>query len=340
MTSQNDRFARRLRHLLLSSASAGALLAMGAVPGEAQGVAPGTFVSLEGGAACTFGDEIGFPTGPIPGGNFNLVNNVSDLQTGNDRCGWTGRIGLGVQGQGVAFGIGDYMGLFVRHRDLKENSDEANLLVNARFGAGAYFPNYRGIIESEYDESQTVVDFEIGRDVGIGGASARAIAGVRYARFTSDSLTTSGSLQNAGYVYAVTVDSGSTFDGAGPRLGLSASVPLGEALSVLLSGSGSYLYGRRKAETETIVFSGIPLSMRNSDMFEDGDNTWVFNIEGEAALSLLPFGAGNGQLDIGVRAELWDDIGVDHAMAVGGGNELERHNWGPFARFTTNLTRR
>jgi hypothetical protein len=101
-----------------------------------------------------------------------------------------------------------------------------------------------------------------------------------------------------------------------------------------LAGSASALYGSRDTRTTSVVFSQFS-NTSTTRTTENDDRGWAKNVEGEAALT-FGLGPGSGQLDLGVRVEAWFDQSKDYATASG--KELDRHNWGPFARYTINVS--
>ncbi|MGH1419120.1 MAG: Lpg1974 family pore-forming outer membrane protein [Hyphomicrobiaceae bacterium] len=330
-------------------------------PANAQSV-PGTYFSIEGGGACGFGDELGVPSGDVtafsqsvntPFGLYaitqGLTNISSALELGNGGCGWTGRVGLESKGGGL-FRLGDSWGLFVRHSDINSDNETASatsaffneFTLNGTNLFRAVAPiQLSGVFAGEYEEKRTVVDFEVGQDIGIGGGSkTRVFGGVRYAHFKAETNlnTTSGNgfgTPTYANIIPVGIDSESKFQGAGPRIGVQTTFPISSRIGLSLGASGSILWGRQKVETTVNgAFLNLPTTRTN---FKDSDTTWVGNVEGEAALNFEPFGRGMGQLDIGVRAEGWFRQSEDYAEAVGGGDKQDRHNWGPFGRFTMKI---
>lgn len=327
--------------LLLASVSVSALVL--SAPAVAQDV-PGIFVSIEGGAAKAFGDDIGFTQDPLPFsfGNF-LFNNRSDLKLTDDEWGWTGRIGFGQQAPGAFFGMSNSWAIFVRHTDFRSQNSTGTLTSDASFyltsdGSvyGGIFPNYTGPVAGSFDEKRTVVDFEVGQDIGIGapGLKVGVFGGVRYARFKSDSSISGTITGSYALYYNVALNTDSEFNGVGPRIGVQTTIPLGANIGFALAGSASALYGSRDTRTTSVIFDSF-FGVTTTTTSKNDERTWVKNVEAEAALT-FGLGPGSGELDLGVRGEAWFDQSVDYATASG--RELDRNNWGPFARYKLNLS--
>jgi hypothetical protein len=136
---------------------------------------PSWFFLAEGGGACAT-SNIAVRSPFVPSVNLAHVGNA---------CGWTARVGFGQEHTALFGGMADYWGVFVRYTRITDNAP-----VNGVFGtAFPGFPNlyaYNLSANTGFDERRTVIDFEAGRDIGIGDASKlRAIAGLRYAHYSN-----------------------------------------------------------------------------------------------------------------------------------------------------------
>lgn len=339
-----------LRTALLASASALALsfglpTAGLAADLKGDGMAPppprpAFFVSLEGGNTCVTSDGQSFQ------GFLSATAGIDTSVTvnGNDCNGWTGRVGIGQEGKGILGGHFDYWGVFVRYSDFGTRK-------GSKSGASpAYY--YYGLSETNTASTsadRTVIDFEVGRDVGVGAtahgnATWRIFGGLRYARFDSTTRM-NGALTFSGYYYSYTYRSSvvdkSSFDGFGPRIGMSFKVPFGRGWGLTATGSASVLFGERTTNISAVdVFGGTYAQRFSSD-------DHVVNFEGEAGVYFSPFGP-RSELVLGARAEHWADqiitsrtivpvTGIGAAFIDPAKRELDHTNWGLFARMKIKL---
>jgi len=162
-------------------------------------------------------------------------------------------------------------------------------IVNQYYGAEYAARFYRTPVEwsdatAKNREEHTVVDFAVGRDVGLGNSFSHSTvsAGIRYADFQSTTNSTLRTLANIDlrpgwffnkypethHVYEQNIDAEREFKGAGPAVSWEASLPLmqtNDAGHVQLDWTvtGGALFGKQKTTqtgTETERFySGNPL---------------------------------------------------------------------------------
>lgn len=283
---------------------------------------PALFVSLEGGAACQFGDTINAaPALDWVAGLHNFAVTANNYKFGEGECGLTGRIGIGEENIKAFGGLFNYWGVFVRETDFRNDRFKAS-------GAAYYIsdPTYsgQGSANGNYKEKRTVVDFEIGRDIGIGsrGEDLRVFGGLRYARFKGNARIegTYVYYDPAPHDYPFSAQHRFEFDGVGPRIGLTARVPLQGGFGILFTGAAAVLYGDRTTKFQFDVPGFI------SGALKDTNRGWVTNLEGEAGLTFAF--APSAELVAGVRAEGWFDQ-ISSGTAV---DSADRNNWGPFAR--------
>jgi hypothetical protein len=280
---------------------------------------PALFLSLEGGAACQFGQEINAaPALDFVAGLHDFTVTSSNYKFGGNECGWTGRIGIGQDNLNAFGGLLDYWGVFVRQTDFGKDRFSAS-------GAAFYTPDPtyygQGSADGTYKEKRTVVDFEVGQDIGI-GSGTRIFGGLRYARFRGDARIdgTYVYYDPTPYTYAFSANHKFEFSGIGPRIGLAARVPLQGCFGLLFMGSASALYGDRVTKFQFSVpgFSAGGL--------KETDTGWVTNLEGETGLTFAV--SPSAELVAGVRVEAWFDQ-IASGTAV---NSADRDNWGPFGR--------
>jgi hypothetical protein len=290
---------------------------------------PVWFFSAEGGAACST-SNVGVRSQFVPG---------VDLAHLGNGCGWTTRVGFGQENTALFGGMADYWGVFVRYTRIQDSAP-----VNGTFGT--FFPGFRNLYpysfnaNSGFDERRTVIDFEAGRDIGIGdGSKLRALAGLRYAHYSSDTNVLGSA--SAGGTAAVNFFTKQQFDGFGPRVGFSYRRPFVGMVDLTAEGSAAGLWGRFKTNVnDNLNFTGAPYSISG----QESHNGWVGNLEGSIALAYAPYGPRGWDVSLGVRAEDWfgqidtntltastANSTPQRPVSVSGQRE-DRFNWGPFLR--------
>jgi Legionella pneumophila major outer membrane protein precursor len=290
---------------------------------------PTWFFSAEGGAACS-GSNIAAHSRFVPGVDLGHVGNA---------CGWTARVGFGQEHTALFGGMADYWGVFVRYTRIQDSAP-----VNGTFGT--FFPGFTNLYSysfsanTGFDERRTVIDFEAGRDIGIGdGSKLRAIGGLRFAHYSGDTNVL-GSAQQ----YAVNFFTNEKFDGFGPRIGFSYRRPFVGMIELIADGSAAGLWGRFKTNINDTLNGNGPYSISGGES-HDG---WVGNLEGSIALAYAPYGPRGWDVSLGVRAEDWfgqieTNTFSASSNSTGGtpslrgpvsisGQRDDRFNWGPFLR--------
>jgi hypothetical protein len=291
---------------------------------------PTWFFSAEGGGACSSG-SIAVRSPFVPGADLAHVGNA---------CGWTARLGFGQEHTALFGGMADYWGLFVRYTRITDSAP-ANSQIQVLFPAFPNFYPYGFNANTGFDEHRTVIDFEAGRDIGIGDDSkVRAMAGLRFAHYSSETSVVGSTVP--GGRYAANFFTQQQFNGAGPRIGLSYRRPLLGLIDLTAEGSAAELWGRYKTNIND-TFNGVgPYSIAGGQS-HDG---WVGNVEGSIALAYAPYGPRGWEASLGIRGEAWfNQIDTDtfsasssaHSGSSVGtalvtGQREDRFNWGPFAR--------
>ncbi|MGN6750113.1 MAG: Lpg1974 family pore-forming outer membrane protein [Xanthobacteraceae bacterium] len=286
---------------------------------------PTWFFSAEGGAACS-NSNVAVRSRFVPG---------ADLAHLGSDCGWTTRLGFGQEHTALFGGMADYWGVFVRYTRIQDSAP-----VNGVFGT--FFPGFAPLYaynfnaNAGFDEKRTVIDFEAGRDIGIGdGSKLRAIAGLRFAHYSSD--TTLLGLANG---FTANFFTKQQFDGLGPRLGFSYRRPLVGMVELAAEGSAAALWGRFKTSVnDSLCCAAYSISGQESH------NGWVGNLEGSIALAYAPYGPRGWDVSLGIRAEDWfgqidtstfsasstKQSTPEGPLSISGQRE-DRFNWGPFLR--------
>ncbi len=155
---------------------------------------------------------------------------------------------------------------------------------------------YGAVLNVDKKERLTYLDFEVGRDVGLGadGPALTLVGGLRVASFKSKE-TVAGTFAIYTPLAAVPIISGPItasvrrkFTGFGPRLGLEANVPMNEVLSLKMEAAGALLFGKRKVT----AVDGI------GNVFSRSKSAVIPNLEASVGLALKPDGS-NIQLTLG-----------------------------------------
>ncbi len=300
--------SREVRKALLATGSVAALaLAMGQQARAQAPVMPAWWVSLEGGYQFVNGDAIDLP---VMGTRVSL--SPDDGLTGRlhfggklDTTGWTGAVG-------------------VTYGKSKTDNFSSNLGYSGEYAVFDGLSSY-GMVKAEYDEWRLMLDFEIGRDVGLGGsASARVFGGVRFAKFDGHGHGMADYYYNGEY-YNLNGSTDHSFTGVGPRAGIDAWVPIAPNLDLDVSAAGAVLFGRRKLSyTVSYYYAGPSYSDSETD------SATVPNVEASAALtySVTP----NFKISGGYRVEqFWN---VMPTVESGGIKDDNRLFHGPFLRLT------
>jgi hypothetical protein len=288
---------------------------------------PTWFFSAEGGAACSSGN-IAVHSSFVPRADLAHVGNA---------CGWTTRLGFGQEHTALFGGMADYWGVFVRYTRIQDSAP-----VNGQFGT--FFPGFANLYpytfraNTGFDERRTVIDFEAGRDIGIGdGSKLRAMAGLRFAQY-SDKTNVLGSAQQ----YAVNFFTKQQFDGIGPRIGFSYRRPVLGVIEVVGEGAAAGLWGRFKTNINDTLNGGGAYSIVGGE----SHNGWVGNLEGSIALAYAPYGPRGWDVSLGIRGEAWfsqidtnafnaastSNHATPQAPVAVSGQREDRFNWGPFLR--------
>lgn len=305
---------------------------------SAQQLPPGLTLTLEGGTACGIAGGMRAESGTQIGASFPALASAT---LGDNHCGWLGRIGLSQSQRGMLGGLVDSWGLFWREQRIPGDVGTVTPL-------DPFLGRYRNAFTADTAERRTVIDFEIGKDLGVGD-SLRVVGGLRYARFDGKTalsgIYTDTNFPNLPYFFNAGIRT--TFDGFGPRLGLTGRLPLGAGLSLVLDGYGSALHGERKTTISAVHGIGSATGATPADATAS-DSGWLLNLEGEAALAMPLFGPST-ELQLGVRGESWfnQTVGAkagpdcDNAGSktvgctrLGAG---DRHGLAPFARLMVKL---
>ena len=267
-----------------------------------------------------------------------------DLAHVGNACGWTTRLGFGQENTALFGGMADYWGVFVRYTRIQDSAPVNGVFQTFFPGFTPLYP-YNFSANTGFDERRTVIDFEAGRDIGIGdGSKLRALAGLRFAHYSSETTVLGPAV--AGGTAEANFFTKQQFDGLGPRIGFSYRRPFLGMVELTADGSAAGLWGRFKTNVnDSLDFTGAPYSISGSE----SHNGWVGNLEGSIALAYAPYGPRGWDVSLGVRAEDWfgqidtntftassananaNPIHAAGPVSVSGQRE-DRFNWGPFLR--------
>jgi hypothetical protein len=189
---------------------------------------------------------------------------------------------------------------------------------------------------TEVESDTSLIDFEVGKDLNVGGGRLHVFGGVTYASIERDVSVIS---EDCGCI-PFSVHFANDFHGAGPKIGARGSVPVTGAVSFVGGISVAALFGKSKFASRL----DDPLFPMPSS-FSDSDRRTVAALDGHAGIAI---GLGPGSLTLGYRVDAifgaldtdqrvsplfrsvgYPKIGDDHANFV---------EHGPFARFTLPLS--
>jgi len=207
----------------------------------------------------------------------------------------TGAIELGVHLKNSPYSISFGM------RRFSDSDSEETQYSSEQEGSEVY------TYENSNAVSGTVLDFEVGRDVQLGGNSTgRVTLGVR--NFDVENRNE--------YSYTGSYSTDTRFEGTGPRIALETSTPVSEKLSLDVEAGLAVLFG---STTITTGSDGDVYSIYTQD------NT-VKNLDFSAALSYLI--APKAKISIGVRADIFSGL-------TQGYDDSKISTTGAFLKFTT-----
>jgi hypothetical protein len=146
--------------------------------------------------------------------------------------------------------------------------------------------NVRGINSANRDEFNWNADFMVGRDIGLGGGQSQFKFGVRIAEIRGKTTGAAAWVQTTttpNVAHAASYQQTNRFLGAGPRMAIEGSAPIGGAWFVDYMGGIAALYGARDlnqtiTNTGTTCLAGCPVNFASSS---DG---FVFNADGMLGL--------------------------------------------------------
>lgn len=291
-----------IRTQLLSTTALGLVVALGM--GSAQAEEAGFYGAIEGGYIFSEIDGVHGSYRSAPGG----YTYRTDAETVN---GWGGRIEGGLRYGAWTFGVA---GLY-------QETDGSDSSLSP--GSFAY--------EFDNEASYLAIDFEVGREFGLGteGGTVRPFVGLRYAEidFTQDGTFADLDGSNPG-----SYDLDSKTWGIGPKLGADVHVPLGGSnFSLDGAAAGFVLFGKQERDDSASFASGF------SGSYSDKNGETLFGAEASLGLTwnFEVGGTSAGGLTLGYRVDWIDDAveGEQQLYDVERGSQRDYLTHGPFLRF-------
>jgi hypothetical protein len=196
-------------------------------------------------------------------------------------------------------------------------------------------------------ENHLVADLMIGRDIGIGSNRPELLFGIRVAdlhasaqallnaqtnttttvirTFQSEFFTSSSNTSTTSTTQSILARWNSRFFGAGPRVNLTGSVPIGGAWAFEYSGGAALLIGDRSLGV-SIFNNGVGTSALYNE------TAAILNADAIAALSysFTP----HYKVTAGLRADYYNAALKTYDVNTGGFTNVDRLFWGPFLRLT------
>ncbi|MBL4872429.1 MAG: hypothetical protein JKY41_03320 [Rhodobacteraceae bacterium] len=293
----------KMKNLLLASTAV--VLLSSATPGFAQGVGSGAWVSVEGGVAA------------ISTGYDSYMYSVESTDPDAETIPGTGinmffEVGINIPNTPYSVGLGF------------RNSSNGSSLYESTYDS--FYSSY-DTSDSSNEGSFTTLDFEIGRDIGLGGVgSGRVTLGVRGAQVGIASSGYYSDYYSSGYN-----SQSASFIGAGPRVALEASVPVMNRVSFDAEVGVAMLFGTTTSSSDSYSYGGGPSGYSihgPSRSSSDTSSSTVTNIDFSAALSYLI--GSNSKVSLGYRSESFTGLNLG-----GYGYADTMTDQGAFLKFTT-----
>jgi len=311
---------------------------------------------------------IGTPVDPHFPNIFAIENPLNAQSPPSQAFGGEGKISLQPHGSDWVFSAAVRYGRTTGHKRVQPTVDVHPFMPNDKYVESlALFDDARG----DYSESHMVLDFQAGRDVGLGLLGKHTTStlnfGVRFAQFITKSAVRVDAVPNilayqnwSGVPYTkyslrfqsylMRGQSERNFHGIGPSLSLSGSTPLiGNPDSIDLAVdwgvNGAVLFGRQKAEVthhtshhDKLMFHKAPGYDQNTLVYNNysspparAKSVVVPNIGAFAGLSV---NFPNAKVSLGYRADFFFgamDSGIDTRR------EADMSFHGPFAKISIGI---
>jgi hypothetical protein len=190
--------------------------------------------------------------------------------------------------------------------------------------------------QSTEHESHLVVDFMVGRDLGIGGTTPELQFGIRIADLRANAhMDESGRrtfyssisfFSSATASQTAVGDWSSRFFGIGPRIAIVGGIPIVGPWSVDYAAGIAGLFGDRKFTASVTSSNGTSFYLSTSD------TAFIFNADASLALSyaFTP----NFKASVGIRGDFYSNALTTYNVSTGALQNIDRSYWGPFFRLT------
>jgi len=295
----------KFRPILLGSVSVAAL-ATAAGMAQAQDALPGGYtVSVEGSAQ--------FGTNTVAEDKLGSAGSASEIQ---DNFGYHGAVAVGQR-------VDESLDWKLALGFTEQMPSESSVVFSG--GSGGY-----GVFTNDFD-FQTA-DLELGFRPEVGVINLRLFGGVRAMHFND-------SLDKLGYSSGGPGGSGAEFNysneffGAGPRIGIEGSLPLGDSMfGISGMAAASAIYGVQRGNADYTLFSGglvspsFPLPPQES---------WGTVLNLEAALGLDVHMNDSTTVTVGLRGETVS--GLSNYSGGSGGPSDSRFSYGPTVKLTSSF---
>ena len=191
---------------------------------------------------------------------------------------------------------------------------------------GGYFSS-GSTMSASTKERLTFIDFEVGRDIGVGDSDARfrLFAGLRFARYRGrENVAGRTYFYSSGisiFFSSFTGTGTHRFTGIGPRIGFNSLTPISESLALRLDAAGALLFGKRKTSSSTVAYY---YSTFYSSSTRRSKSTVVPNLSVFAGLAWTPYTMPNMHVSVGYAVDAY--FGITETMA---GSKADRIIHGP-----------
>ncbi len=169
----------------------------------------------------------------------------------------------------------------------------------------SYYSGSNGTARNK--EKLTFLDFEVGRDVGVGmlNGKLRLHAGLRFAAFKSKE-DAQGTFWTYTYSSFSNANVRRKFTGIGPRVGFNSLTPLSESLALRLDAAGALLFGKRKySSIDTLTTAS---GFFTSTSIRRSKSTVVPNISAYAGFAWTPASVPGMTVSLGYSVDAYFNI--------------------------------
>jgi hypothetical protein len=334
----------RIRRGLLATVSVLALLGAASRARAADDAHPAVWIELGGQFAQQQVDQDAYAPSFLAASPF--VTPASSLEQ-NSRASWDGTAKFSLEtDNGWIFSAAVHYGKNSRNKTLNHQTAHASGMYNG-YPVGVY--DAYQLFGAQASGSHTVLDFQAGRDVGLGSIGSSTLsAGVRFAQFNSHTnVEIQSQPSNVNYsgfyhIFRAKFDAARSFNGVGPSVSWSASTnlfgsPAPNSIALDWGVNAALLFGRQRVNEEhqtadnykhRVQYLSIATAHGGAPR---GRNVIAPNLGGFAAVS---WQATNAKVSLGYRADFF------FGAMDGGIDAAHRENvgfYGPFASISVGI---